>query len=76
MIQTMSIAGVCRSNVLRTGDLVVIPDKRRKEDDKSTDQRHQFRRKGFPHYDSHPSAEVRHTPRRRILSTGDRWAYS
>jgi len=35
-------------NVLRTGDLVVIPDKRRKEEDKSTDQRHQFRRKGFP----------------------------
>ena len=35
-------------NVLRKGDLVVIPDKRRKEDDKSTDQRHQFRRKGFP----------------------------
>lgn len=35
-------------NVLRTGDLVVIPDKRRKEDDKPTDQRHQFKRKGFP----------------------------
>ncbi len=35
-------------NVLRTGDLVVIPDKRRKEEDKSTDQRHQFKRKGFP----------------------------
>jgi N-acetylmuramoyl-L-alanine amidase len=35
-------------NVLRKGDLVVIPDKRRKEDDKPTDRRHQFRRKGFP----------------------------
>lgn len=35
-------------NVLRTGDLVVIPDKRRKEEDKPTDKRHQFRRKGFP----------------------------
>ena len=35
-------------NVLRTGDLVVIPDKRRKEEDKSTDRRHQFKRKGFP----------------------------
>jgi N-acetylmuramoyl-L-alanine amidase len=35
-------------NVLRTGDLVVIPDKRRKEEDKPTDRRHQFKRKGFP----------------------------
>lgn len=35
-------------NVLRTGDLVVIPDKRHKEENKSTDRRHQFKRKGFP----------------------------
>lgn len=35
-------------NVLRTGDLVVVPDKRRKEEDKPTDQRHQFRRRGTP----------------------------
>lgn len=35
-------------NVLRVGDLVVIPDKRRKEYDRPTDQRHQFRRRGVP----------------------------
>jgi len=35
-------------NVLRTGDLVVIPDKRHKEEEKPTDRRHQFKRKGFP----------------------------
>jgi N-acetylmuramoyl-L-alanine amidase len=35
-------------NVLRTGDVVIIPDKRRKDEDKPTEQRHQFRRKGFP----------------------------
>lgn len=35
-------------NVLRTGDLVVIPDKQRKDVEKPTDQRHRFRRKGFP----------------------------
>ncbi|MBK8184485.1 MAG: peptidoglycan-binding protein [Candidatus Competibacteraceae bacterium] len=35
-------------NVLRIGDLVVIPDKRHKEEKKPTDQRHRFKRKGFP----------------------------
>jgi N-acetylmuramoyl-L-alanine amidase len=35
-------------NVLSPGDVVVIPDKRAKEETGGTEQRHRFRRKGVP----------------------------
>jgi Putative peptidoglycan binding domain len=36
------------ANVLRPGDLVVVPDLRQKEVSKATEKRHRFRRKGVP----------------------------
>jgi len=35
-------------NVLKPGDVVVVPDKRAKEESGGTEQRHRFRRKGVP----------------------------
>ena len=35
-------------NVLQTGDMVTVPDKRLKEEDHPTEARHRFRRKGVP----------------------------